>query len=102
MKLPSFLSFLRHRTALEDLPLSSRIATLEGDVLGLRAQVDSIHTTTRKLQGKVYRGIPLGLTTEDKPKDPEPEEMKPNEPEPMPFRSKSDLYRAASYLRGGR
>jgi len=71
----------------------------------MRAQVDSIHTTTRKLQGKVYRGVPLGLT---KDADPQPElpqnenEVRPEEPKPMPFRSKSDLYRAASYLRGGR
>jgi len=74
-------------------------------MLSMRAQVDSIHTTTRKLQGKVYRGVPLGLT---KDADPQPElpqsenEVKPREPEPMPFRSKSDLYKAASYLRGGR
>jgi len=101
MKLPSFLSFLRHRTAVEDLPLSTRIATLEGDVLSMRAQVDSIHTTTRKLQGKVYRGIPLGLTKEENPDKPK-EEVKEPEPQPMPFRSKSDLYRAAGYLRGGR
>jgi len=105
MKKPSFLSFLRRRTPLEDLPLSSRVATLEGDVLAMRAQVDSIHTTTRKLQGKVYRGVPLGLT---KDADPAPElpqsenEVTPEEQKPMPFRSKSDLYRAASYLRGGR
>jgi len=102
MKLPSFLSFFRHRTPVEDLPLSTRIATLEGDVLSMRAQVDSIHTTTRKLQGKVYRGIPLGLTKEENPAEDAPKEVKAKEPEPMPFRSKSDLYRAASYLRGGR
>jgi len=104
MKLPPFLSFLRRRTALEDLPLSTRVATLEGDVLAMRAQVDSIHTTTRKLQGKVYRGVPLGLTKDaDPPELPQIEnEVKPSEPEPMPFRSKSDLYRAASHLRGGR
>jgi len=105
MKKPSFLSFFRRRTPIEDLPLSTRIATLEGDVLAMRAQVDSIHTTTRKLQGKVYRGVPLGLTKDADPELPQKEnEVRPVEPEPkpMPFRSKSDLYRAASYLRGGR
>jgi len=103
MKTPSFLSFFRRDTTPEDLPLSSRVATLEGDVLAMRAHVDSIHTTTRKLQGKVYRGIPLGLTKDENPGEAAaPEEVKPTDSEVLQgrFRSKSDLYKAASYLRG--
>jgi len=103
MKKRSFLSFFRREKAPEDLPLSTRVSTLEGDVLSMRAQVDSIHTTTRKLQGKVYRGIPLGLTKDaDPPPEPPQDEKEviPMEPAPPTFRSKTDLYRAASHLRG--
>jgi len=83
--------------------MQTRVATLEGDMLSMRAQVDSIHTTTRKLQGKVYRGVPLGLTKDADPAPDLPQsedEVTPREPSPLPFRSKTDLYRAASNLRG--
>jgi len=92
-------TLFRTSTAPEDLPLSARVAQLEGDLLSVRAQLDGMHGSLRKLQGKIYRGVSLGETVEtDKP---------PNESVDRPVDrgdvfEKALLYRQAAQLRGRR
>jgi len=84
----------------ENLPLSARVSSLEAELLSLRALMDKMFTTTKRLQGKVYRGVSLGETTDETP----PEgEATPDAPPPpgnshVPF-SKTDLYARAAELR---
>ena len=81
----------------EDLPLSSRVASLEGDLLAVRANLDAMQGSLRKLQGKIYRGVSLGDTVEVAT----PPEVA-GEPSPAPTNvfEKASLYRAAAQLRG--
>jgi len=90
-------TLFRTSTDPRDLPLSSRLSTLEGDMLGVRAQLDAMHGSLRKLQGKIYRGVALGETVE--------KEGPPNAPDNPPGAAevsydKADLYRRAAQLRG--
>jgi len=79
----------------DPLPLLARFAQMEGDMLQVRAQLDSMHGSLRKLQGKVYRGVSLGETVE--------KEAPPGEPGPPPdIFEKGELYRRAAALRGRR
>ena len=87
-------SLFRTSTNPEDLPLSARFAQVEGDMLNVRAQLDAMHGSLRKLQGKIYRGVSLGDTVESA--EP-PADDNPTHPE---VREKAALYRAAAQLRG--
>jgi len=87
-------TLFRTSTDPRDLPLSSRVSQLEGDMLGVRAQCDAMHGSLRKLQGKIYRGVSLGETVE---KEVPPEAPESGAPEPF---DKADLYRRAAQLRG--
>jgi len=82
--------------------LSSRVATLEGDLLAVRAQVDSIHTTTRKLQGKVYRGVPLGDTVDAVKPKVDADAVPDSAGNGADIFDKAALYRQAAQLRGRR
>jgi len=93
----SFLTWFRTSKPKEDLPMSARVAQVEGDVLAVHAQLDSMHTSLRKLQGKVYRGISLGETVE--PEKPPADPMEGNAVD-QSYSSKSDLYQRAARLRG--
>ena len=89
-------SFLPRKKGSEPdpLPLQARLATLESEVLGLRELGDRHYTSLRKLQGKVYRGVALGDTTEAL------EEQAPDAMEPVGFApSKAALYEKAAKLR---
>jgi len=86
-------TLFRTSEAPEDLPLSARVAQLEGDLLQVRAQCDAMHGSLRKLQGKIYRGVSLGETVE--------KEAPPGEEGPPPdVFEKATLYRQAAKLRG--
>jgi len=95
--------FARRKTpAPSDLPLQTRVATLEGEMLQLQQLQDRTHQTVKSLSGKVYRGIALGTTTkapEDAPTA--PEEVAENDVTPtIPFSSgKAELYQRAARLR---
>ena len=90
-------TLFRTSTAPEDLPLLARFAQMEGDLLQVRAQTDSMHGSLRKLQGKIYRGVSLGETVEpDKP----PDDGHPAPPENPGVFSKAALYQRAAQLRG--
>jgi len=79
------------------LPMSARIATLEGDMYEVRHEIDSVQTAMRKLSGKVYRGISLGDTVDAMPVGqlPEPDIG----PGTGTLPSKADLYERAAQLR---
>jgi len=74
--------------------MSSRLDTLEGDMLGVRAALDGLQTTLRKLQGKIYRGVALGDTV-DEVAHASPELVH----ETYEPTSKASLYEKASHLR---
>jgi len=93
-----FRSLFAPSDPIEDLPLSARIALLEGDMLQLHAQSDSMHTSLRKLQGKVYRGVSLGETVDSAKPVSDGGGVEGNSVEVAS--SKADLYRRASQLRG--
>ena len=79
--------------------MHTRLAQLEGDLLAMRAQIDSIHTTTRRLQGKVYKGVQLGDTV-DAVEPPGNGDSVPNSTgNPHDLSQKSELYRRAAKLR---
>jgi len=92
-------TLFRTSTAPKDLPLSSRVSTLEGDLLSVRAQLDGMHGSLRKLQGKIYRGISLGETVE-KEAPPNDEAQPAHAPGQSDMFEKAALYRAAAQLRG--
>lgn len=84
----------------EDLPLSARVASVEGELLELRASIDRTYTAVKRIQGKVYRGVQLGETVDAVPAElaaPHPEEV---DMHAAPTSSKRDLYRRAAQLRG--
>jgi len=87
-------SLFRTSTDPNDLPLQARFAQVEGDLLNVRAQLDAMQGSLRKLQGKIYRGVSLGDTVESA--EP-PTNDSPAHPE---VREKAALYRAAAQLRG--
>ena len=93
-------SFFSRRKAPDPLalPLSARVSTLEGEMLHMHQSAERTYGVLKKLQGKVYRGIALGDTTEPEKSDPEAsEELVPPQP---PMRSmKQELYRRAGELR---
>jgi len=100
MSISSFFRSFLPSSPKEDLPLSSRVSTLEIEMLEVRAYADRMFTTVKKLQGKVYRGVSLGDTVDETP---------PAEPIPQPeighgsqpdLFEKADLYRRAAQLRG--
>jgi len=86
-------TLFRTSTAPEDLPLSARVAQMEGDMLQVRAQCDAMHGSLRKLQGKIYRGVSLGETVEKEVPQPEA-----GAPQTDVF-EKASLYRQAAQLR---
>jgi len=94
----SFLPRWRKRSS-DDLPLSSRLSTLESEMLDMRAQADAMYSIVRKLQGKVYRGVPLGDTVDVDPADTE-KDSEPDQPFDGQPQSKADLYKRAAELRG--
>jgi len=94
-----FQSLFRTSTAAEDLPLSSRMLSMETDMLAVHAQLDAMHTMLRKLQGKVYRGVSLGETV-DAAKPPGEPGMEAGNLVQEVAVSKSDLYKRAAQLRG--
>jgi len=91
-------SFLPRRREKVDgpLPLQARVATLESEMLSMRESSERTYGTIRKLQGKVYRGVALGDTTEAAPAPPESPDPEVHQVIPL---SKADLYRRASELR---
>jgi len=94
-------TLFRTSTARDDLPMSSRVAQMEGDMLAMRSQLDAMHGSLRKLQGKIYRGVSLGDTVE---KETPPEEQHDAAAAPgiEMFAEKSTLYKRAAQLRGHR
>lgn len=97
--LPSFLTLLRPRRSEpepEPLPALQRLATLEADMYEVRAAIDSVQGTVRKLSGKIYRGVPLGDTVDANAAT----ETDVGPPQPVdPYAAKADLYRRAQALR---
>jgi len=96
----SWTSFFRSfRPSTEEVPLSmsARLATLESELLSVRATQDHTLTICRKLQGKVYRGVSLGDTV-----DAEPQQEGPPQPDvSIGFTpEKQELYERAARLRG--
>lgn len=87
-----FRSLFRREKAPEDLPMSARVSTLESDMLQMRASVESLHTVTKRVQGKLYRSIQTG-DVEDVSQAPPIQEAQPTS------RDKADLYAAAARLR---
>jgi len=78
----------------EDLPLSSRVSNVEIDLLNVSADLGKLLGTIKTLQGKVYRGVQLGDTTES------PEEVPAAHVEQVGFsQTKQDLYEKAARLR---
>jgi len=91
----SFLPRKREIPA-DPLPLSARVATLESEMLSMRESSERTYGTIKKLQGKVYRGVALGDTTEAAPaapESPDPEVHQIMRP------SKAELYKRAAELR---
>jgi len=84
----------KKETAREDLPLQARVSTLDSEMLGMRADLDKVLTTVKRLQGKVYRGVQLGETAEAVTEAPGAAEVAPD------LFEKADLYRRAAQLRG--
>jgi len=82
---------------LDDLPLSALVTQISGDLLGMRAELDSMQGTLRKLSGKIYRGVSLGDTVESDPAPTEGDDTE-NQITMMPD-SKAELYRKAALLR---
>jgi len=81
----------------QDLPLSARVVTLEGDMLAMRAAVDKNQSTLRRMSGKVYRGVALGDTADTNPAPPpEGPELVPEHPDAV---GKASLYQRAAQLR---
>jgi len=100
MSWTSFFTSLRPQKRIsepQDLPLSSRLDTLEGDMHNLRGAVDSMQGTLRKLSGKIYRGVPLVETTDVLPVGQLPDE--PDIAPGLPMGGKADLYNRAAQLR---
>jgi len=89
-------TLFRTSTAPEDLPLSARVAQLEGDLLHVRAQSDAMHGSLRKLQGKIYRGVSLGETVEKEV----PDAAAGVEQHVGDVFEKAALYRRAAEIRG--
>jgi len=89
-----FSTLFRTKKTPESLPLSSRVATLEGELLAMRATVEALHAVTKRVQGKVYKSISMGEIEDVSKEAPAPE------PAHQPTRgSKADLYAAAARLR---
>jgi len=83
----------------DPLPLSARVASLEGDMLELREQGERQYGVLKKLTGKVYRGIQLGDTVDagaTVPADGNGEDLAPP---PQFSTSKRELYQRAANLR---
>jgi len=98
--MPWFLGWFRRFSAPKDLPMSARVATLEVDMLSLRADVEKLHAITHRVQGKVYKSISDG-DIKDESKG--PLEVKPDETNgglDIMSPGKADLYRRAAQLRG--
>ena len=93
-----FRRLFRPSTPAEDLPLSSRMLTMETDMLSVHAQLDAMHTMLRKLQGKVYRGVSLGETHDAVEPVVEPGLATGDTGPQNPF-SKGDLYKRAAAVR---
>jgi len=91
-------SFLprRRETTPDPLPLQARVATLESEMLSMRESSERTYGTIKKLQGKVYRGVALGDTTEAAPTPTEDVVSETHQVMPL---SKQDLYRRAAELR---
>jgi len=84
----------------DPLPVLARLDTLEGDMLHVRASVDSLQGSLRRVSGKVYRGVALGDTISPEEPEPAPDgvvEEAPGAPEHV---LKQELYRRAAALRG--
>jgi len=78
----------------EDLPVMSRLSTVESDLLQVRGDLGKVLQTVKTLQGKIYRGVQLGETSENV------KEVPPAPMESLGFSpSKQDLYAAAAKLR---
>jgi len=81
-----------------DLPLSARLTTVEVDMLAMQRALAQILTTVKSLQGKVYRGVQLGDTTENAaPTGPEGNDELETPSTMIP--SKQELYARAANLR---
>jgi len=85
----------------EPLPPLDRLDTLEADLLHVRASIDSLQGSLRRVSGKVYRGVALGDTSTPEVADPPSEAFDEgvNDP-PEHAASKADLYQRAARLRG--
>jgi len=98
---PFWTPFLprKKKDAPEDLPLSTRVASLEGQMLSVLESSERTYGVVKKLQGKVYRGVQLGDTVDAAPAAPANAET-PMEQMALPSSSKLELYRAAARLKG--
>jgi len=95
--LTSFLPQRRTRDP-EPLPLQTRVATLESEMLSLHQSAERTYGVVKKLQGKIYRGVALGDTTEAAPAASVDVVPEGNEVIPMSD-AKAELYRRAAELR---
>lgn len=93
-------TLFRTSTNPADLPLSARIATLEGELLHVHAQLDTMHGSLKKLSGKIYRGVSLGDTVEAAKPPVEDGGPFPDPLTKIDVFEKAALYRAAAQLRG--
>jgi len=76
-----------------------RLADLEGEVLDLRAQQDSMYTILKRMQGKIYRGVPLGETFDVVPEGTEPQLVDEEYETPAKVDRKADIRQRANALR---
>ena len=93
-----FRSLFGTSESVEDLPLQTRVSTLESEMLSLHQSAERTYGVVKKLQGKVYRGVALGDTTEAAPTPSVDVVPEGNEVIPMSD-AKADLYRRAAELR---
>jgi len=95
--LTSFLPQRRTREP-DPLPLQTRVATLESEMLSLHQSAERTYGVVKKLQGKVYRGVALGDTVEAAPAPTVDVVSEPDGVIPMSD-GKQELYRRAAELR---
>jgi len=97
-KTPFFARFFKSEP--EDLPLSARIATVEGELLEVQTLLGKLLGTVKTLQGKVYRGVQLGETSSEHTDDPGPDLPRLEVGPGGMSGGKQDLYERAARLRG--
>jgi len=99
---PFWTSFLPRfrKSEPEPLPLSTRVATLESEMLSMSQSAERTYGVVKKLQGKVYRGVALGDTVDAAPKPTvDVENIETSNGLEIMSPGKADLYKRAALLR---